>query len=68
MNKLTAGQKIALGTFLSSWQKNKSFDELMENEDLVGVWQPFENWPYDDVVDQITQLAHNIDRAIKDGR
>ena len=61
---------IALGTFLSSWPDNLSFDEVLESmerlgvydldDDGISIWQPFEDYPPNEVSDHILTLHDHI--------
>lgn len=56
---------FALNHYLSFFPENESFDEvltLIENEDeSVGVWEPFENYPVNEVVDFISHMASSVE-------
>ncbi len=67
--ELTKGELIALETFLSAFPKFENFqkveDLIFDNSDEILVWEPFEEWPREDLLEQISLLAMRIDREIE---
>ena len=61
---------IALGTFLSAWPDNLSFDEVLESmerlsvydldDEGISIWQPFEDCPPEDITGYIQDLHDHI--------
>jgi hypothetical protein len=65
MNQLTKGQYIALQHTLTEFPENKSFDEILlaifeESEEIL-IWEPFENFDKDRIVNHIVNLSEDID-------
>lgn len=68
--KLTSGQKIALGTFLSSYDENCSFKKLLaaihsNDFEVVTIWEQLEHMNTKSLIEAIRNLAANIDTISK---
>ena len=73
---MTENRRLALGVALNEYfsepptiekYEGIDIDELMAMEDDgdTCVWQPFENWPLDDVCGEIESLADAVERALE---
>jgi hypothetical protein len=51
-----AAKEIAAGNFLCDVCGPSDFDNFFENPDAYTVWQPFENWDYNEVFDAMEDL------------
>ncbi len=64
--KLTSGQKIALETFLSSYDENCSFEKLLsaihaEDFEVITIWEQVACMNVKILAEAITMLSVNID-------
>jgi hypothetical protein len=63
-------ERFALNEHLSEFPDNKTFEEILElilNEDeSVIIWEPFENYPADDVVDIICNTKYHFETVTKE--
>lgn len=60
----TEALKVALRCFLSDYPQHLEPEEVLElidEDDDIIVWQPFEYWEKDDIVNVITSLADDIE-------
>lgn len=68
--KLTSGQKIALSTFLSSYDENCSFKKLLaaihsNDFEVVTIWEQIEHMNIKNLIEAIKNLSANIDAVLK---
>ena len=60
-NIVDAAKEIAAGNFLCDVCCPEDFDEFFERPDDYTVWEPFENWDYNEVFDAMEDLRdHTI--------
>jgi hypothetical protein len=62
-------ERFALNEHLSEFPDDKTFDEIIElilNEDeSVIIWEPFENYPVEDVCEIIENTKDHFETVIK---
>lgn len=68
--KLTSGQKIALGTFLSSYDENCSYKKLLDaihsnDFEVITIWEQVEHMNIKNLIEAIKNLSANIDAVLK---
>jgi len=61
---------FALNEHLSEFPDNKTFDEIIElilnDDESVIIWEPFENYPADDVVEIIINTKEHFEFVTKE--
>ena len=68
--KLTSGQKIALSTFLSSYDESYSFKKLLNaihsnDFEVITIWEQVEHMNTKSLIEAIRNLSANIDAVLK---
>ena len=60
MNSLDKCMAVVIGHFLSDYPSDKSYDEILdlirEEDPDVTIWEPFENYHPDDVIEYMENL------------
>lgn len=63
-------ERFALNEHLSEFPENKTFEEILElilNEDeSVIIWEPFENYPAEDVIEIIVNTKEHFETVTKE--
>jgi hypothetical protein len=63
-------ERFALNEHLSEFPDDKTFEEILElilNEDeSVIIWEPFENYPADDVIEIIVNTKEHFEFVTKE--
>ena len=63
-------ERFALNEYLSEFPDDKTFEEIIElilNEDeSVIIWEPFENYPAEDVTEMIENTKDHFEYATKE--
>lgn len=59
----TKALEFALGQYLSEVPEGtpeEALEKVRQGDDDVVIWEPFENWSYEELADQIEELATQI--------
>ncbi len=57
---LRTALSLALSEFPESWTNEQVLEGIHEDNELVVVWEPFENWSKDDIAEHIEVTANSI--------
>lgn len=62
-------ERVAASIYLCDWPEDMSFQTLIEScqygEDLITVWEPFENYPGSFIAECITDLKETLSGAFE---
>jgi hypothetical protein len=68
MTKLSVSEQIVVGHHFAEWTDDMSFEEIIEgyrnDDEMVGVWEPFEDWGKEDFIAHIVGLEASIAEAL----
>jgi hypothetical protein len=65
---MTRNEAFALGEYICDIPDDKTYRDVLENIEDYDIWQPFEDYSYDDVVDLIEAMRCHLDGWYPEGK